>query len=84
MLTKEAFNALLKTLEEPPSHVIFMFATTEIHRVPATGLPDGRTAVQSGCQTAQRNAGRDSRLATKARPDNDLCNPRSDRGHDYG
>ncbi len=38
MLTKEAFNALLKTLEEPPAHVIFMFATTEIHRVPATIL----------------------------------------------
>lgn len=38
MLTKEAFNALLKTLEEPPSHVIFMFATTEIYRVPATIL----------------------------------------------
>ncbi len=38
MLTKEAFNALLKTLEEPPPHVIFMFATTEIHRVPPTIL----------------------------------------------
>lgn len=38
MLTKEAFNALLKTLEEPPSHVIFIFATTEKHRVPATIL----------------------------------------------
>ena len=38
MLTKEAFNALLKTLEEPPSHVIFIFATTENHRVPATIL----------------------------------------------
>ncbi|MBE9546883.1 MAG: DNA polymerase III subunit gamma/tau, partial [Proteobacteria bacterium] len=38
MLTKEAFNALLKTLEEPPSHVIFIFATTETHRVPATIL----------------------------------------------
>lgn len=38
MLTKEAFNALLKTLEEPPSHVIFIFATTEVHRVPATIL----------------------------------------------
>jgi len=38
MLTKEAFNALLKTLEEPPSHVIFMFATTEIHKVPSTIL----------------------------------------------
>ncbi|MDH4069734.1 MAG: DNA polymerase III subunit gamma/tau, partial [Ignavibacteria bacterium] len=38
MLTKEAFNALLKTLEEPPRHVLFMFATTEIHKVPATIL----------------------------------------------
>lgn len=38
MLTKEAFNALLKTLEEPPQHAIFVFATTEIHRVPATIL----------------------------------------------
>lgn len=38
MLTREAFNALLKTLEEPPSHVIFIFATTEIQRVPATIL----------------------------------------------
>lgn len=33
MLTKEAFNALLKTLEEPPSHVIFVLATTELHKV---------------------------------------------------
>ena len=38
MLSKEAFNALLKTLEEPPSHAIFIFATTEIHRVPLTIL----------------------------------------------
>ena len=38
MLTKEAFNALLKTLEEPPSHVIFIFATTEIHQIPDTIL----------------------------------------------
>jgi DNA polymerase-3 subunit gamma/tau len=38
MLTREAFNALLKTLEEPPAHVIFIFATTEIHKVPATIL----------------------------------------------
>jgi DNA polymerase III subunit gamma/tau len=36
MLTREAFNALLKTLEEPPSHSIFIFATTEIHKVPET------------------------------------------------
>lgn len=36
MLTQEAFNALLKTLEEPPSHVIFIFATTEPHKLPLT------------------------------------------------
>ena len=36
MLTKEAFNALLKTLEEPPSHVVFILATTELHKLPAT------------------------------------------------
>ena len=36
MLTAPAFNALLKTLEEPPPHVIFIFATTEVHRVPIT------------------------------------------------
>ena len=36
MLSKGAFNALLKTLEEPPKHVIFILATTEIHKVPAT------------------------------------------------
>jgi DNA polymerase III subunit gamma/tau len=36
MLTKEAFNALLKTLEEPPEHAVFIFATTEIHKVPDT------------------------------------------------
>jgi DNA polymerase III subunit gamma/tau len=38
MLTKEAANALLKTLEEPPPYVIFILATTEVHRVPATIL----------------------------------------------
>lgn len=36
MLTTEAFNALLKTLEEPPSHVVFILATTEVHKLPAT------------------------------------------------
>jgi len=36
MLTREAFNALLKTLEEPPPHTVFIFATTEFHKVPAT------------------------------------------------
>ena len=38
MLSKNAFNALLKTLEEPPPHAIFVFATTEIHKVPVTVL----------------------------------------------
>ncbi len=36
MLTTEAFNALLKTLEEPPGHVVFILATTEAHKIPAT------------------------------------------------
>lgn len=36
MLTKESFNAFLKTLEEPPSHTIFIFATTDAHKVPLT------------------------------------------------
>lgn len=43
MLTKEAFNALLKTLEEPPEHVVFILATTEIDKIPPTIL--------SRCQT---------------------------------
>lgn len=38
MLTTEAFNALLKTLEEPPDHVFFIFATTELHKIPITIL----------------------------------------------
>ncbi len=38
MLSTAAFNALLKTLEEPPDHVMFIFATTEVHKIPATIL----------------------------------------------
>jgi DNA polymerase III subunit gamma/tau len=38
MLSNAAFNALLKTLEEPPPHAIFVLATTEIHKIPATVL----------------------------------------------
>src|SRR5437879_4333000 len=38
MLTREAFNALLKTLEEPPEHVKFIFATTEVQKIPITIL----------------------------------------------
>jgi len=36
MLTKESFNAFLKTLEEPPEHIIFIFATTDVHKLPLT------------------------------------------------
>jgi len=43
MMTKEAFNALLKTLEEPPDHAFFCLATTEMHKVPET--------IRSRCQT---------------------------------
>ena len=42
MLSNSAFNALLKTIEEPPAHVIFIFATTELQKVPAT--------IKSRCQ----------------------------------
>jgi DNA polymerase-3 subunit gamma/tau len=45
MLTTEAFNALLKTLEEPPESIIFILATTELHKIPAT--------IVSRCQTYQ-------------------------------
>jgi len=45
MLTTEAFNALLKILEEPPAHLVFILATTELHKVPATIL--------SRCMTVQ-------------------------------
>ena len=38
MLTDSAFNALLKTLEEPPAHIVFILATTEVHKLPATIL----------------------------------------------
>ena len=38
MLSAHAFNALLKTLEEPPPHVVFIFATTEAHKIPVTIL----------------------------------------------
>ena len=38
MLSMAAFNALLKTIEEPPEHLLFILATTELHKVPATIL----------------------------------------------
>lgn len=45
MLSDSAFNALLKTLEEPPAHAIFVFATTEPHKVPQTVLSDRKSVV---------------------------------------
>jgi len=64
MLSGGAFNALLKTLEEPPAHVLFILATTEPHKIPAT--------IQSRCQrfdfrriSAQNIAGRVAEIASK-------------------
>jgi DNA polymerase-3 subunit gamma/tau len=53
MLTKEAFNALLKTLEEPPPHVKFFFATTEINKIPVTILSRCQRFDFAGIGTAQ-------------------------------
>jgi len=55
MLTTEAFNALLKTLEEPPAHVIFMLATTDVHKLPPTIL--------SRCQRYDFRLGTDVEIA---------------------
>ena len=54
MLTREAFNALLKTLEEPPEHVIFILATTEPHKVPVT--------IASRCERFEFKLGGDKEL----------------------
>ena len=52
MLTKEAFNALLKTLEEPPEHVKFIFATTEPNKIPVTILSRCQRYDFAGIETA--------------------------------
>ena len=57
MLTGEAFNALLKTLEEPPSHCLFILATTELHKVPAT--------IRSRCQMIRFERGSPAALTEK-------------------
>lgn len=54
MLTNEAFNALLKTLEEPPKHVIFILATTEVHKLPST--------IISRCQRYDFKLGTDDQI----------------------
>ncbi len=57
MLTKEAFNALLKTLEEPPPHVKFLFATTEPHKVIET--------IRSRCQMVQLSLIKEETISTR-------------------
>jgi len=59
MLTKEAFNALLKTLEEPPNHIIFILATTEPQKIPATIL--------SRCEKYDFRLGNDNELGSRLR-----------------
>ena len=59
MFTKDAWNALLKTIEEPPAHVIFILATTELEKVPDT--------IVSRCQTFMLKKPTDSMLATIVR-----------------
>ena len=59
MLTKDAFNALLKTMEEPPSHVKFVLCTTEPHKVPMT--------IQSRCQRFEFRALSTARIAEQLR-----------------
>ncbi|MEO6397676.1 MAG: DNA polymerase III subunit gamma/tau, partial [Tepidiformaceae bacterium] len=59
MLTEGAFNALLKTLEEPPPHAIFILATTDIHKVPAT--------VKSRCQRYDFHRIEDGAMAARLR-----------------
>lgn len=62
MLTTEAFNALLKTLEEPPKHVLFILATTDVHKLPATIL--------SRCQRYDFKLGSDEEILGML---NDIC-----------
>lgn len=59
MLTVQAFNALLKTLEEPPSHVIFILATTEPHKIPLT--------IASRCQKFQFSKVSDDQIVNRLR-----------------
>jgi DNA polymerase-3 subunit gamma/tau len=57
MLTTDAFNALLKTLEEPPKHCLFILATTELHKVPAT--------IRSRCQIIRFERGSEAAIVQK-------------------
>ena len=66
MLTTQAFNALLKTLEEPPKHVIFILATTEYYKIPLT--------ITSRCQKFQFNKLENEDIVTRLREISDLEN----------
>lgn len=63
MLTNQAFNALLKTLEEPPSHVIFILATTEPHKIPLT--------ISSRCQKFRFSKINDNKIVDRLK---EICN----------
>jgi len=58
MLSTAAFNALLKTLEEPPAHAIFVLATTEVHKIPATVLSRCQGCSGHGCRRGGSRGGR--------------------------
>ena len=75
MLTTAAFNALLKTLEEPPPHVKFIFATTEVQKIPITILSRCQRFDFAGIGPAQhrRTAQADRRTRRACRPTTRPC-----------
>ena len=74
MLSISAFNALLKTLEEPPSYVIFILATTEVHKIPITICPDARDmTLRISLDTIARPAKGTDRRRHISRRRNGLC-----------
>lgn len=90
MLTPQAFNALLKTLEEPPSHVLFIFATTEPHKVPATivsrcqrfdfrriGTPDIKNHLERICQKEKIDIADDALFLIAKKADGSLRDSQS-------
>src|ERR1043165_1535615 len=66
MLSQSAFNALLKTLEEPPPHVVFIFATTEAHKIPTTILSRCQRHAFKLIPTARLTAHLETILATES------------------
>ena len=66
MMTTPAFNALLKILEEPPRHVIFILATTEAHRLPSPSYPDASASTSGVSAKAPSRAGSRNSARTRA------------------